>query len=195
MIDLIYPYDLAPVVPAPTADSVPLKVRSGEWFPIVQPSGLVIGRSSREYCHSGAKPLHPVIHIHIIDRYSRIYMQRRSMRKEIQPGKWDTAVGGHVSYGESIMEAVYREASEELSFTEFNPIYLETYEFESAVEREMVSIFAVVGSYDLHPDLDEVDEGRWWNLTDIDANLGCGIFTPNFESEFMMIRKSLLSLL
>ncbi len=195
MIDLIYPYDIAPVVPAPTADAAPITARSGEWFPVVQSNGLVIGRSSREYCHSGAKPLHPVIHIHIIDRYSRIYLQKRSMKKEIQPGKWDTAVGGHVSYGESLIEAVYREASEELGFTEFNPIYLETYEFESSIEKEMVNIFAVVGSYELHPDLDEVDEGRWWDIADIDAGLGKGVFTPNFESEFQMIRKSLLSLL
>jgi isopentenyldiphosphate isomerase len=195
MIDLIYPYDTAPTVPAPTADSMPIKAKSSEWFPVVLPSGLVVGRSTREYCHSGAKPLHPVIHIHIIDRFSRIYLQKRSMRKDIQPGKWDTAVGGHVSYGESLMEAVYREASEELGFTEFNPVYLETYEFESAIEKEMVNIFAVVGSYDLHPDLDEVDEGRWWELADIDASIGKGIFTPNFESEFQMIRKSLLALL
>lgn len=195
MIDLIYPYDTAPTVPAPTADSMPKKAKSSEWFPVVLPSGLVVGRSTREYCHSGAKPLHPVIHIHIIDRFSRIYLQKRSMRKDIQPGKWDTAVGGHVSYGESLMEAVYREASEELGFTEFNPVYLETYEFESAIEKEMVNIFAVVGSYDLHPDLDEVDEGRWWELADIDASIGKGIFTPNFESEFQMIRKSLLALL
>lgn len=195
MIDLIYPYDIAPVVPAPTAGSKVVTAHGSEWFPVVLPSGMVIGRSTREYCHSGAKPLHPVIHIHIIDRFSRIYMQKRSMHKDIQPGKWDTAVGGHVSYGESLMEAVYREASEELGFTEFNPIYLETYEFESAIEKEMVNIFAVVGSYELHPDLDEVDEGRWWELADIDANLGKGVFTPNFESEFQMIRSSLLALL
>ncbi len=195
MIELVYPYDIAPVVPAPKADAAPLRVRNGEWFPIVEPNGMVTGRSSRDYCHSGAKPLHPVIHIHIIDRFSRIYMQKRSMRKDIQPGKWDTAVGGHVSYGESILEAVYREASEELGFTEFNPIHLVTYEFESAVEKEMVNVFAVVGSYELRPDADEVDEGRWWELEDIDANIGKGIFTPNFESEFQMIRKSLLALL
>lgn len=195
MIDLIYPYDMAPVVPAPTAGSKAVKAHGSEWFPIVLPSGMVVGRSTREYCHSGAKPLHPVIHIHIIDRFSRIYLQKRSMRKDIQPGKWDTAVGGHVSYGESLIEAVYREASEELGFTEFNPIYLETYEFESAVEKEMVNVFAAVGSYELHPDLDEVDEGRWWNLADIDADMGKGIFTPNFESEFRMIRDSLLALL
>lgn len=195
MVELIYPYDIAPIVPAPTAESSPERPQGGEWFPVVEASGLVVGRATRQYCHSGAKPLHPVIHIHIIDRFSRIYLQKRSMRKDIQPGKWDTAVGGHVSYGESMMEAVFREASEELGFTEFNPIWLGTYEFESSVEKEMVNIFAAVGSFDLHPDLDEVDEGRWWELSDIDANLGKDVFTPNFESEFTMIRKSLLALL
>lgn len=195
MVELIYPYDIAPVVPAPTAESTASRPKSGEWFPVVLPSGLVVGRSTREFCHSGAKPLHPVIHIHIIDRYSRIYLQKRSMKKDIQPGRWDTAVGGHVSYGEGILEAVYREASEELGFTEFNPIHIETYLFESEIEREMVNVFGVVGSYELHPDLDEVDEGRWWELADIDANIGKGVFTPNFETEFTMIRKDLLALL
>ena len=194
-MELIYPYDIAPVVPAPTADSTAERAVACEWFPVVEPSGLVVGRSTRSYCHSGAKPLHPVIHIHIIDRFSRIYLQKRAMNKDIQPGKWDTAVGGHVSYGEGILEAVYREASEELGFTDFNPIYLETYQFESEIEKEMVNVFAVVGSYELHPDLDEVAEGRWWDLSDIDANLDKGVCTPNFESEFRMIRKSLLALL
>lgn len=195
MLELIYPYDLAPVIPAPTADSTIENASAAEWFPVVEPNGLVVGRSTRQYCHSGAKPLHPVIHIHIIDRYSRIYLQKRSMNKDIQPGKWDTAVGGHVSYGEGIREAIYREASEELGFSEFNPIHIETYSFESEIEKELVNIFAVVGSYELHPDLDEVDEGRWWPVDEIDANIGKGVFTPNFESEFQMIRKSLLALL
>jgi isopentenyldiphosphate isomerase len=195
MIDLVYPYDLAPVLPAPTVDSQPQTVEGVEYFPIVEPNGLVIGRSTREYCHGGAKPLHPVIHVHIIDRFSRLYMQKRSMKKDIQPGKWDTAVGGHVSYGESIVEAVYREAYEELRLIEFNPIHIETYQFESSVEKEMVNIFAAVGSYELTPDLDEVDEGRWWPVEEIDANIGKGVFTPNFESEFQMIRKQLLALL
>ena len=195
MIELIYPYDIAPQIPAPTADSLPLKSASCEYFPIVEPNGMVVGRSAREYCHSGAKPPHPVIHLHIIDRCSRIYLQKRSMKKEIQPGKWDTAVGGHVAYGESLTEALYREASEELGLTDFNPLHLETYLFESEIEKEMVNIFAAVGSYELNPDQDEVDEGRWWPVEDIDANIGKGLFTPNFESEYKMIRSSLLALL
>lgn len=195
MIELVYPYDIAPIVPPPTAETSHLVQKCTEWFPVMESNGIVTGRASREYCHAGAKPLHPVVHIHIIDRMSRIYLQKRSMRKDIQPGKWDTAVGGHVSYGEAILESVYREASEELKFTDFHPIHIITYEFESPVEREMVNVFAAVGSYDLTPDLDEVDEGRWWELSDIDAAMGKGVFTPNFESEFQMIRDRLLALL
>ena len=48
MIDLVYPYDLAPVLPAPTVDSQPQTVEGVEYFPIVEPNGLVIGRSTRE---------------------------------------------------------------------------------------------------------------------------------------------------
>ena len=194
-MELIYPYDTAPLIPLPTAETSQNRPVSSEWFPVVDPAGFVVGRSTREYCHSGAKPLHPVIHIHIIDRFSRIYLQKRSRYKEIQPGKWDTAVGGHVSYGETILEAVYREASEELGLIAFNPTAIMTYEFESEVERELVNVFAAVGSYDLRPDLDEVDEGRWWEIADIDAAIGKGVFTPNFESEFQMIRSKLIALL
>ena len=87
MLELIYPYDLAPLVPAPTADTISSSKVVCEYFPVVEPNGLVVGRSSRQYCHSGQKPLHPVVHLHIIDRFSRLYLQKRSMRKEIQPGK------------------------------------------------------------------------------------------------------------
>lgn len=194
-MELIYPYDIAPMLPLPTADTSMNRPAASEWFPVVEPSGFVVGRSTREYCHSGAKPLHPVIHVHIIDRFGRIYLQKRSMRKDIQPGKWDTAVGGHISYGETILEAVYREASEEIGLFAFNPIYIKSYEFESEIEKELVNVFAAVGSFELQPDLDEVDEGKWWDINNVDANLGKGIFTPNFESEFQMIRSQLLALL
>ncbi len=195
MFELIYPVEPAPALPAPTAESPSERRLVGEVFPVVEESGLVVGRAERAYCHGGSRLLHPVVHLHIIDREERIYLQKRSMKKDIQPGKWDTAVGGHVDYGESLAEALLRESMEELHLTRFNPVYIGTYPYDSDRERELVNIFAAVGSFDICPDMDEVTEGRFWTMAEIDAAMGKGVLTPNFEMEFGKIRNRLLALL
>jgi isopentenyldiphosphate isomerase len=127
--------------------------------------------------------LHPVIHLHLLDRNGRLYLQKRSLKKDIQPGKWDTAVGGHVDYGEQIEEALRREAREELGITDFTPHELFHYVWQSAVEREMVYAYCALYDGIPTPDLDEVSEGRFWTLDELRAACGQGLFTPQFEQE------------
>lgn len=192
MTDLVYPPEPAPILPVPTAD-VPstMMVQAGEMLPVIRENGIVYAQATRKYCHGGSFLLHPVVHLHIINRNAELYLQKRSMKKDLLPGRWDTAVGGHVDYGEYLSEALHREAGEELGFYDFNPLYLGSYVFQSNIEREMINIFAAVGNFTLHPDEDEVEEGRYWPLDEIEANIGKDVFTPNFEGEFRRIRKSL----
>lgn len=196
MFDLIYPVEPAVILPLPSADN-PGRVPDcgSEMVPVVEENGLVIGQATRQSVHGGLKLMHPVIHLHIINRDGCLYIQKRSMKKDLLPGCWDTAVGGHVDYGESLEEALYREASEELGFREFNPVYLKSYVWESAREKELVNVFATVGNFTLRPDNDEVAEGRYWKMSEIESNLGMGMFTPNFEQEFRSIKDTLLALL
>ncbi len=189
MIELIYPSNNAIVVRDGGGAA------SSEMLPIVEPTGLVVAQASRKYCHSGSKVLHPVVHLHIINRSGQIYIQQRSASKDLLPLKWDTAVGGHISYGECVTEALYREAGEELHFRDFNPIWLTTYVFESDVERELVSVFATVGDFAPQPDGVEVSAGRYWSHEEIMSNIGKGVFTPNFESEYQRIAATLQALL
>ncbi|MBQ8722085.1 MAG: NUDIX domain-containing protein [Paludibacteraceae bacterium] len=154
-----------------------------EIFPIVNTEGEVVGSATREECHAGTFFLHPVVHLHIFNSAGELYLQKRVMTKKIQPGKWDTAVGGHVDYGERIEDALLRETHEELGVRDFTPDFLMRYEFRSQVEAELVYIYKCVYDGDFNLDPSEVDEGRFWSLDEIKKSIGKGLFTPNFESE------------
>ena len=160
-----------------------------ELFPVVDEQGAVVGRATRGECHSGSMLLHPVVHLHVFDRLGRLYLQKRPEWKDIQPGKWDTAVGGHVDYGESVEEALYREAREELGLTDYEPELIARYVFQSARERELVNAYRAVVDTPPRPS-DELDGGRFWSPAEISAALGKDIFTPNFESEYLRIVRS-----
>lgn len=161
-----------------------------EIFPVVNEDGNVIGKATRRECHSGSKILHPVVHLHVRDAQGRLYLQKRSMSKDIQPGKWDTAVGGHMDYGEDVITALRREAREELGIIDFEPKALFRYVFESKIEKELVNTFTAVVSEDMITiDPVEIDEGRFWSLAEIEANLGKGVFTPNFENEYQKLKE------
>lgn len=162
-----------------------------ETFPLVDEQGNIIGSATRKECHSGSKLLHPVVHLHILNQErTALYLQKRSEKKDIQPGKWDTAVGGHIDLGENVDMALRRETREELGLTDFTPRHIVSYVFESAIERELVNTFITTVNPDTTQfviDPEEISEGRFWDLEEIDRNLGCGIFTPNFEQEYQRI--------
>lgn len=157
-----------------------------ELFPIVDEQGNIIDAATREECHSGSKLLHPVVHLHLFDKEGRLYLQKRPEWKDIQPGKWDTAVGGHVDLGENIHQALRREVEEEIGITEFEPELLRQYVFESDRERELVNAFRAVTEEEPTPSA-ELDGGRFWTKEEIEEALGKDIFTPNFESEYKML--------
>lgn len=154
-----------------------------ELFPIVDEEGNVVGKATRSECHGGAKLLHPVVHLHVYDSRGRLFLQRRPDWKDIQPGKWDTAVGGHVDYGEDPCDALSREAREEIGLCDFEPEIMARYVFESAREKELVHVWRAVTDALLSPS-EELDGGRFWTIAEIEDNLGKDVFTPNFESEF-----------
>ncbi|MCR5159210.1 MAG: NUDIX domain-containing protein [Prevotella sp.] len=156
-----------------------------EIFPIVDESGTVIGSATRGECHGGSKLLHPVVHLHVFNSRGDIFLQRRPEWKDIQPGKWDTAVGGHIDYGETPEEALRREVREELGITDFKPEFMGKYVFESQRERELVYVHRTTYDEEIRPSADELDGGRFWTMQEIRQAMGQGVLTPNFESEFL----------
>ncbi len=158
-----------------------------EMFPVVDEDGNITGAATRGECHGGSKLLHPVVHLHVFNSRGELYLQRRPAWKDIQPGKWDTAVGGHVDLGECVADALKREVSEELGIVDFQPELLTQYVFESERERELVFVHKTIYDGEITPSA-ELDGGRFWTIDEIRENLGKGIFTPNFENEIKRVK-------
>lgn len=154
-----------------------------EYLPILSPTGQVIGRATRKECHDGSHLLHPVVHLHVFSKEGALYLQRRALHKDLLPGYWDTAVGGHVSDGETIMQALQREVQEEIGLTEFVPIHMETYLYENAHESELIHVYRTTYDGPFYWNDGEVMDGRFWTIQQLRDAIGKDMLTPNLEME------------
>ncbi len=165
------------------------KLMSEEWLPLVDEEGRVIGKIPRSEAHSGSKLLHPVVHMHVMNKSKAILLQKRPITKEVQPGKWDTAVGGHISDGETLEAALRKESFEEIGLKDFSGRLLKIYRWDTEIESELVYVFITYDFKNIKVHSDEVDEVRFWTKKQIENSLGTGLFTPNFEYEFKMLKE------
>jgi isopentenyldiphosphate isomerase len=135
-----------------------------------------------------------VVNLNILNKNGGLFLQKRSKNKDIEPGKWDTSVGGHIGLDETIDKALQREAFEEIGLKNIETSFIKKYIWASHLEKELV--YSFIGSSEDTPVLErnEIDEGKFWSLGEIRDNLGKGLFTPNFEYEFEMIYGTLLKL-
>jgi isopentenyldiphosphate isomerase len=155
-----------------------------EIFPLVDEDGVVTGQAPRSVCHNGSKLLHPVIHLHIFNSEGELYLQKRSAQKDVQPNRWDSSVAGHIDLDETAEQAALREAGEELGLIDIAPRYITKYIIETDTERELSYCFYTVYDGDFVLNREELSDGRFWTVGEIEAHLGKDIFTTNFELDF-----------
>jgi len=157
-----------------------------EIFETVDTEGRVIGLATRSEVHSNPALIHRVAHVMIFNTQGDLLLQKRSMNKDIGPGKWDTSVGGHVNPGEDVYSAAVREMNEELGIVLSDLQFLYSYLFRNHRESELVSTFSCVYVYEgeVHFNAEEIDAVRFWNLQSINEQIGKGIFSSYFEQEF-----------
>ncbi|MEO5359678.1 MAG: NUDIX domain-containing protein [Nitrospirota bacterium] len=171
---------------------------SGELLDIVTPEGEIIGQARRSEAHGNNKLLHRVVHVFVFDTGGKLLLQKRSMKKDVAPGKWDTSVGGHVDQGETIESAVLREMEEELGITmpvpEWGsegppcscaaPRFMYKYIHSNNIESELVHSYSYIHNAEIRFNTEEIDAVRFWELSEIKETLGKGILSDNFEHEF-----------
>jgi isopentenyldiphosphate isomerase len=160
-----------------------------EFLEVVNERGEVINTLPRSVIHGNPSLMHRVVHVLVFSTDGALFLQKRSMNKDVAPGKWDTSVGGHINSGETVSEAVNREMREELGISALKPEFLYTYIHSNPYETELVYTFSYVNAEEIKFNKDEIDEVRRWSMNDIMENLGKGIFSDNFEHEIGIYMK------
>lgn len=169
--------------------------RKEEWLPLIKEDGSVIGTAPRSLVHNRRNRwLHPVVHLQVVGE-GGIWLQKRAQNKLVQPGKWDSAVGGHVSANETIDTALLKEAWQEikLRLEGEKALFLGRYQWETEIEHEMVYSFMLHTEKELFARNDEIDDLRLWSFEEIEQKIGKGLFTPNFEYEYSLYKEKILT--
>lgn len=157
---------------------------SEEILEVVTRDGRVVRRLPRSKIHGNPDLIHRVVHVFVFNSGKELFLQKRSMVKDVAPGKWDTSVGGHVNPGETPEAAAIRELNEELGITANHLTFLYTYIHTNPYETELVYSYSLIHNGQITYNRDEIDDVKAWSMKDIQKHLGKGRFSDNFEDEF-----------
>ncbi|HWR58499.1 MAG TPA: NUDIX domain-containing protein [Thermodesulfovibrionales bacterium] len=157
---------------------------SEEQLEVVNERGEFIRLAPRSEIHGNPSLIHRVVHVLVFNEDGALLLQKRSLNKDVAPGKWDTSVGGHVGIGEELLVSAKREMEEELGIAGCGIEYLYSYIHRNPYETEQVATYRCAHSGHIRYNQEEIDEVRFWNLEEINNALGRQIFSDNFEDEF-----------
>ncbi|HAK87799.1 MAG TPA: NUDIX hydrolase [Nitrospiraceae bacterium] len=154
-----------------------------EILEIVDRDGKTLGTAPRSKIHGNPSLIHKVVHVLVFNEAGELLLQKRSMNKDVAPGKWDTSVGGHVPADENLIEAAKREMEEELGIVSDGIKFLYSYIHSNAYETEMVFSHSCIHNGPFPFNQEEIDDIKFWSIAEIKNAMGQGILSDNFESE------------
>ena len=158
-------------------------MKSEEWFDVVNERDEVIGRELRRNVH--ARGLwHRAIHVLVFDRAGRVFLQKRSMNKDLCPGLWDSSCSGHLDAGEDYDVAAVRELGEEIG-VKVAAVPPRWFRINACAETgwEFVWVYRLrhEGPFVLHPE--EIESGEWIAPAELARRMAArpGDYSPSFK--------------
>lgn len=141
-----------------------------ELFDVIDDAtGKVTGTAFRRECHGNPSLIHRSVRVMVFHPDGgAMLLQKRAMTKDIFPGRWDCAVGGHLDSGETYEKAAVREMGEELGLPPGLPLeYLFDMKVRNDVESENVREFSAVTGGPFIIQRSELDEVRFFSFPEL----------------------------
>ena len=119
--------------------------------------------------------MHRSVHILVFNSAGEIFVQKRSMRKDSNPGLWDSSAAGHVDSGEDYLACARRELGEELGI--FRPRSLETLfrlPASPTTGMEHCTVYRCLHDGVMVLQAQEIEQGAWITVADLDRRVAAG---------------------
>ena len=136
---------------------------SDEIFDVVNERDEVIGKQTRSEVHRNGL-MHRAVHVLVFNARGQVFLQKRSLQKDRQPGLWDSSTSGHVDSGEDYDATAIRELREEIGLiVKQPPQRLFKLSASAATDQEHLWVYRceAEGPFALHPE--EIERGGWFS--------------------------------
>jgi len=138
-----------------------------EIFDVVNERDEVIDRKPRSEVHRLGL-LHRAVHVLVYNARGQIFLQKRSMKKDRQPGVWDSSSSGHVDSGEDYDTTAVREVWEEIGLRLAKvPKRLFKINARPETDQEFVWVYRCESEGPFKLDPDEVEKGDWFSPEEV----------------------------
>ncbi|NMC35859.1 isopentenyl-diphosphate Delta-isomerase [Candidatus Beckwithbacteria bacterium] len=143
--------------------------KQSELFDLVDQHDQVIGQATRGECHQNPKLRHRAAVVFLLNQKGQIFLQHRSLSKDLYPGYWVFSASGHVDAGSNYLDTVDRETQEELGVIVPKDQFVQigTVSYQTQREAELVTVYKANFEGDFNFNTDEVAGGQWYFLSDI----------------------------
>ena len=144
---------------------------SDELLDVVDDNDEVVAVKRRGDIHAQGL-MHRAVHILLFNSSGELFLQKRSLSKDEQPGKWDSSAAGHVDTGENYLDCACREIGEELGIVvdqPLQPLFKLPAMLRTGNEHCMVYQYFFDGPLVLQAD--EIDEGEWVDPETMDRRI------------------------
>ncbi len=135
---------------------------SREIFDVVNERDEVIGQQERSEVHRLGL-LHRAVHVLVFNAAGQVFLQKRSLTKDRQPGLWDSSASGHVDTGEDYDACAVRELGEEIGL-QLSAAPQRLFKLAPGVETDQEHVWVyrceAEGPFRLHPE--EIERGGWF---------------------------------
>ena len=133
-----------------------------EIFDVVNERDEVIGQQSREAVHHLGL-MHRAVHVLVFNAAGQVFLQKRSMMKDRQPGLWDSSASGHVDTGEGYDACAVRELQEEIGLKlAATPPRLFKLAASAETDQEHVWVYRCEAEGPFRLDPEEIERGGWF---------------------------------